>query len=105
MRDIPIYFITVMEKLEPHKNFYCATGSTRCWGFYFDRQQALQTIHNNVTDLWETCYNYAVLEEYYEGVAPLCESRQFFKYNREQDKYIEIEEPECTQHICNFAIG
>lgn len=99
------WFITVMEKIEPDKAFYADFGDQRCWGFYANKQDALNTLHENRTDLWETIYNYAVLEEYYEGISNHTMNRQFFKYDRKENGYFEIDEPECVKHLCSFAIG
>lgn len=70
-------------------------------------EDALDTLHNNITDLWEYCYDYAVLEPYYEGICGYgsMEERQFFKFDRERDGYFEIEEPDCVKHLCGFSIG
>ena len=83
------------------------TGATRCWGFYTDKEVALKALHENWTDMWETCYNYAILEPYYEGISGYVfnEDRQFFKYNREKDGYFEIDEPEGFGHMVGFGLG
>ena len=94
-----------MEKIEPNERFYANFGDLRCLGFYSNKQDALNTLHENRTDLWETIYNYAVLEEYHEGISNDTMNRQFFKYDREKDGYFEIDEPECVKHLCSFAIG
>jgi len=105
MKQQSYWFITVMEKIEPNKLLYAAFGDQRCWGFYSNKQDALNTLHENRTDIWETIYNYAVLEEYHEGISNHTMNRQFFKYDREKDGYFEIDEPECVKHLCSFAIG
>jgi len=106
MEEQAYWFITVMEKMEPDKRFLMKTGDRRCWGFYSKREWALETLHTNATDLWETIYDYAVLEKYYEGISnEEMSSRQFFKYDRERNGYFEIEEPECVKHLCSFSIG
>ena len=100
------WFITVMEKIDPNERFLAKFGDKRCWGFYANKQDALNTLHENRTDLWETIYNYAVLEKYYEGISnEEIGSRQFFKYDIERNGYFEIDEPECVKHLCSFAIG
>ena len=60
-----------------------------------------------MTDLWETCYDYAILEPYYEGICEIGNKsdRQFFKYDREKDGYFEIDEPEGFAHVVGFGIG
>lgn len=105
MENKTYWFITVMEKLEKNSKGFLSTGCTRCWGFYSNKEDALNTLHENRTDLWETIYDYAVLEEYYEGISNSTMKRQFFKYNREKDGYFEIEEPECVKNTCDFALG
>ena len=99
------YFITVMEKLEENPYYYVDTGCTRCWGFYTSKNTALTALHENWTDMWETIYTYAVLEEYYEGIGASTMHRQFFKYDKDEDGYFEIDEPECVKHTYDFAIG
>ena len=99
------WFITVMEKIEPDERVYANFGDQRCWGFYSNKQDALNTLHENRTDLWETIYDYAVIEEYYEGISNSTMQRQFFQYDREKNGYFEIDEPDCVKHTCDFALG
>lgn len=100
------WFITVFEKMEYDTKYSgLNTGCSRCWGFYTSKETALKALHHNWTDMWETIYDYAVLEEYYEGIGNISNNRQFFKYNQKQNGYFEIEEPEYAKYILNFAIG
>lgn len=99
------WFITVMEKFDIDEDFYVKTGCTRLWGFYSSKVDALQALHNNVTDMWETIYNFAILEEYYEGIGNSTGVRYFLKYDPSLNGYFEIEEPEYAKYICDFAIG
>ena len=107
MEDKIYWFITVFEYCEEDPLGWPKFGATRCWGFYCDKQDALNTLHENRTDLWETCNNYAILEPYYEGVCGIGdkEDRQFFKYDKERDGYFEIDEPACCKHIVGFGLG
>lgn len=107
MEEKVYWFITVFEYCEKDALGWPKFGATRCWGFYSNKQDALNTLHENRTDLWETCYDYAVLEPYYEGISAMGfkEDRQFFKYSIARDGYVEIEEPECCKHVVGFAIG
>ena len=63
------WFITVFEKFD---NQY-GIKNARTWGFYSDKEKALETLKHNYTDLWETVYDYAVLEPYYEGIIGVTE--------------------------------
>lgn len=104
MEDKSYWFITVMRKLEKNSKGFLETGCTRCWGFYSNKEDALNTLHENRTDLWETIYDYAVLEEYYEGISNHTLNRQFFEYDKDKDGYFEIEEPECVKRFIGFAL-
>lgn len=100
-----MWFITVIEKIEPSDRLMALFGDQRTWGYYKDYEIALQALHENWTDMWEYYYDYAVLEKFSEGILPDCQERYWFKYDRERNGYFEIEEPECVKRIWNFAIG
>lgn len=103
MKDKIYWFITVFEEFDSQ---YGIKGS-RTWGFYSNKEDALKVLNENRTDIWETIYDYAVLEAYNEGISAYNfeEGRQFFKYNQELDSYRPIEEPEEVEHYASFAIG
>ena len=103
--SMPVYFITVIEKIEEIKGDFPKFGDRRTWGFFYDKNDAIEALHKNATDMCETIYGYAVIEESYEGICPNCINRQFFKWNHDNQGYFEINEPECVKRIYNFAIG
>lgn len=103
--DQPIYVITVMTKSARDGHGYCTHGNTRIWGFWYDKEIALQALHENWTDMWEYTYNYAVLEEYQEGTIARFVSAQWFKFDRERDGYFEIEKPEWEDDSYGVAMG
>lgn len=107
MEEKVYWFITVFEKCEDDGRGWPHIGDSRCWGFYTNREDALNTLHENRTDLFETCYHWAVLEPYYEGISGIGykEDRQFFKYDKERDGYFEVDEPDYVKHVVGFAIG
>ena len=99
------YFITVFERLDL-KNTWPDYGASRTWGFYRDKEVALRALHENWTDMWERCYDYALIEAYEEGISHLdIEYRQFFKFDQAKNGYFEIEEPEGYGHVAGFAFG
>ena len=100
-----MWFITVMKKIEPDNQFYALFGDKRTWGYYADKDTATQALHENWTDMWEGCYDYALIEKLGQGICPNCTERQWFKFERERNGYFEIEEPEYVKHIVNFALG
>lgn len=99
------YFITVFRKLEIDDKGWPDVGGTRCWGFYKDKDTAFQAVHENWTDIEETVYHYAVIEEYYEGICNYTGHRQFFEFNVEKGGYMEIDEPKGYEHFQNFSIS
>ena len=53
-------------------------------GFFLNKQIALDVLHTTSTDMDEFCYDYAVIEKYYEGLLGVSTERQFFKYDKEK---------------------
>ena len=94
------YFITVFKEYDEY-----GPHTMRCWGFYKDLSDAIVTVRHNITDLWETIYEYAIIEEYYEGIGGYNFNRWFFKYNQEINEYEFINEPEELKHYAGFALG
>lgn len=95
------YFITVFNNYDEQYGPW----SMRTWGFYTHLEDAIKALNENMTDLWETCYNYAVIEEYIEGIGGYNFNRQFFHYDRGINSYRLMDEPVELKHYCSFAIG
>ena len=101
-----MWFITVFNKIELNSLGWTDFGDSRTWGFYSERETAVQALHENWTDMWETCYHYAVIEFFEEGISHYeFGSRQWFKFDEELNGYFEIEEPQGVKHLCSFALG
>ena len=101
MEEKTYWFITVFHDFDDKWGI----SSWRTWGFYANKEDALDALMTNKTDMWETIYNYAVLEGYEEGICGYTFERQFFSYSIPENGYFEIEEPPCVKHICSFALG
>jgi hypothetical protein len=89
---------------------------SRCWGFFYDLETAMEAIRNNVTDLNEAgYYAYAVIEPKKQGlcyVEPSCSNRWFkAKYGTDKDGnkictgYVDCEEPEWAKQIVGWTIS
>lgn len=101
-----MWFITVIETMDyGNIDGFGDTGDQRTWGFFENKEDAVDVLHRNATDMHEGYYDYAVIEEYEEGLCPWAENYQWFKYDESRDGYFEIDEPDCVKNICNFAIG
>ena len=104
LNDKTYWFITVFKEFD---DIYGIKGA-RTWGFYSNKEDALKVLKENRTDIWEYCYDYAVLEAYHEGISgyDFEEGRQFFKYDQSMNSYIPMEtEPKEVKHYASFAIG
>ena len=97
-----MWFITVFEKCIPSE-YLCDHGDMRCWGYFKSREHAASALEQNVCDMHEGCYDYAVLERIDEGVSAYAGERQFYQFKN--GGYVEIPEPECMKRLVNFAIG
>ena len=104
--DIPrYYFITVFTKIAFDEAKFPDIGASRCWGFYKEKETAIQAVKENWTNMWETCYNYAMIEEYEEGISGATRWRKVYKFNKENGGYDEIEEPKEWECFHGFALG
>ena len=55
--------------------------------------------------MWETIYDFAIIEEYLLGISGYNFNRWFYKYNIEKNTYELIDEPKELKHYCSFSIG
>jgi len=82
----------------------------RCVGFYFSCETALKCVDEDWADFDEGCYyNYLVIEKLIEGlypsISPDSDEQMWFKYERENDKWVRCEKPHSLRHIVGFSIG
>ena len=89
-----IYLITVFEECEPWKEPYnYILGDVRSVGWRPTLEMAVEAVETNMCDIWETCYDYACIEELDYGLYPFANQRWFYKYNEKTGRYDEIDEP------------
>lgn len=96
-----IYVITTFEKAEHDRNGCLEHGNARSVAWFSDYWQAKKYVENNICDIHETIYDYAVIETLPEGIYPTdfgdidgvykCD---YFKYNIETGKYDAIDASE-----------
>lgn len=99
-----MYFITCFQKIGNGK-YGLDIGASRVVGYCSNYLIADSILRNNVCDIHETIYHYAVIEEIEEGVYPTVKDRWFYKYDKEKDGYYPIEEPIEFKHYGNIALG
>lgn len=88
-----IFLITVFEKCEPYKAYGFDLGCTRSVGWRPTFEMAEKTVKTNMCDIWETCYDYACIEELDYSLYPWANERWFYKFNTKTGCYEEIDEP------------
>lgn len=96
----------VMEKMNCDKRTkFPDFGSERLVGWYSDFETARSSVSENVCDINETCYDYALIEECEEGLYNPSSNRWWFQFNRETDSYVQINEPDFMKKFSGFTIG
>ena len=102
---MPIYAITLFEKIELHEHGLATLGEMRMIGFFESMQECELSLMLDFAKARESVLNYAVVEKFWPGIYPSCRSREFFQWNDERQGYLPIEEPACMEKIVNFGIG
>ena len=96
----PIYVVTMMDDLKINQGdddsmHKYIVGDFETIGFFHDYEDARLVVENNMGDIYDCSYKYAVIEKIYQGLYPHTTpneegSRMFYKYNRDKDKYESI---------------
>lgn len=92
-----MFFITTIES---------KTDDMRCVGYYSTFKKAEEAILDNAYDIWETCYDYCVIENIEEGLYQYDFDAKWYKWNDIDEIYEKIEEkPEKYKNQVGFGIG
>lgn len=104
----PIYEIIMIENADQELYGWDGTplgfpdfDSMRSVGFYYNLDDAIRAVENNVCDINETVYDAAFIVTRYEGLYASCgvEERLFFRWDDDKQKYFQAEEPKLFKHI------
>lgn len=98
-----IYVIMTFSKLD-NNNWFPDFGSRNLCGWYFDFKDAYRAVTENMCNIWEHVYNYALIEEVEEGLYSDSTKRWFFQFDKNLKSYDLIEEPEFLKHFGGFTI-
>ena len=106
-----IFFITVFEALKEVRKSI-RTGepimrrSNRVWGWFENFEDAVEIIENNISDIWEYCYEYAMIEEVPAGLYSFPRQEWWWKWEGgETGKYIPTTRPEDFEQTVCMSIG
>ena len=97
-----MYFVCTREEDD------CKALYGGAWGYYWNREDAVDAVHGNVADMHETIYPYAIIEHLEPGLFPVSQERQWFGWDEDKDGFYEIETPECNKyfpHKFSVALG
>lgn len=118
MKTDKIYMIMVCTKLEEYiikntkdngeivekKSGFPDFGDSNTVGFFYEKEKALDAVHNNAGDINETIYDYAIVEEVEPGLYPCSTVRWLYKFDYKTKQYNPIEEPEILSHMCGIVV-
>ena len=92
-----MYFVTTVDSKDE---------DTRCVGYFTTFKRAEKAVLDNACDIWETCYDYAVIENIDEGLYQYDQNAVWYKWNDLDEKYVRIEgRPEQYKNQVGFSIG
>ena len=100
-----MYFITCFSKCEKDERGFFRGGAQRTFGYMPSFEDAENALNSNACDMFEYLYEYAVVEKIGPYIHPDVEEEKWFKWDNEKKGFFQIEKPEATNGICNFAIG
>jgi two-component SAPR family response regulator len=79
-----MYFITTIEKTE---NLFDSFQNQRTVGFFENLDRAVDIVKNNRCDINETIYDYAVIEYLTDGLYPVAELVELYKFDHDKNEY------------------
>lgn len=62
-------------------------------GYFSDKEKAIMAVKENRLDMWETVYEYAVIQKIEEGLYPDPTEEIWFEFDNDKKIYCEISEP------------
>lgn len=75
------------------------------WGFFEEKETAVQAAHENWGDMHETVYPFVVVEQVLPGLYPHAEERMWFAWVEEKEGFYETETPEFTERFSPYPIA
>jgi hypothetical protein len=96
-----IFTVTVVNASPPR---------SRCWGFFFKFEDAEKSVLNNWTDMFECgYYDYAVIEEFEEGICSIAlpEKSKWYRsvYDGKKQTTTPCKCPKQFRQTCNWGLG
>lgn len=102
MNEKPIYRIMMQEYSgDATANGWPITGYQKDMGFYYDKQDAIEAMHENACDIRECLFDCGYVIEQHEGLydCPGSDRRIYFKWDEDRKGFYEAEEPEAMKRL------
>lgn len=110
-----IYTVTTFERMRLDPGGFPDFGDARTPGFYLTFEEAEAALADNRCDIWETRYDYALVERVRPGLYPQLagdfdEDFTFFAYDVEEGGYVRTDlppelHPDNSHVLPNLCIG
>jgi len=96
-----MFFITTIENIDDEM-----FDLSRTVGYVESLEEAKEILEYNCCDLYETIYEYAVIEDIKPGLYQGHKGKKYwFKWNEEKEGYEEIEKPEYPESLKMYEIA
>ena len=95
-----MYFITCFSNFESEY-----LDNYRTFGYFSELAVCIQALNENLADMNERYYTYAVIEKISEGIHSHAKQIAWFCWDEEKEGFYETEKPEWADGWCNFALG
>ena len=82
-----VFFITTIDVIEKENKAF----TWRTPGFRYSLEEAKEVVEKNICDIFEYCYEYAVIEEFEPYLYPERKNVWWYKWDNEKEKYCPIE--------------
>lgn len=95
---ISIFMVSVFNDKDIDNPSYLSLPVIDTSGFYTDKDTAYKAVIENWGDIQERCFDYALVEEYREGLYGSTGNRQFFEWHEDTKEFVPMEEPKKFKH-------
>ncbi len=99
-----MYFLTAMH-VSSEAGFEGVQNDDRCFGYYSDKQDAMQAADVNAADMHECLYNFLLIEKIPEGIHARAEEEVWYAWDDGLSGWVHTEKPAWSNNIINWSIG
>lgn len=78
---------------------------TRCVGYWPTMEEAMQAVKDNYGDMYESSYNWAIVECFGPGIYPHSSFEIWYSWSIAGRKYLLSAKPKVFEKVVNFGIG